>query len=417
VRRSKYFLDQPAPPLHPSAVPVEGCTTMPLPLLALALAAFAIGTSEFVIMGLLPDLSQDLHVSIPRAGLLVSGYAMGVVVGAPILAMVTATLPRRAALLGLIGCYAAGNLLCAVAPSYGLLMSARILTALCHGAFFGIGSIVAGELVAPAKRGQAIAIMFSGLTLANVLGVPAGTALGQLAGWRATFWCVVAIAVLATAAIAWAVPRMPRPRGIGVLREFRAVGKPQVVLAMLISVVSSASLFSVFTYIAPMLEGVTHLSPNAVSWLLLLFGVGITAGNLLGGRLADWRLMPSVAGVQVALMVTLSLLTLTVHAALPAALTLLLWGALSFAVAAPLQMRVVDSAPEAPNLVATLNQGAFNLGNATGAWFGALAIGAGVGYGSLPWLGAGLSGVALVLTALAIALEHGRGGMQARQTA
>jgi DHA1 family inner membrane transport protein len=381
---------------------------MPLPLLALALAAFAIGTSEFVIMGLLPDLSRDMHVSIPSAGLLVSGYAMGVVIGAPILAVGTARLPRRAALLGLIGCYALGNLLCAVAPSYRLLMAARILTALCHGAFFGIGSIVAGELVPPARRGQAIAVMFSGLTLANVLGVPAGTALGQVAGWRATFWCVVAIAVAATASIAWAVPRLPRPAEIGILREFHALGKPQVVLAMLISVVSSASLFSVFTYIAPMLEGVTHLSPNAVSWLLLLFGVGITAGNFLGGRLADWRLMPSVAGVQLALIATLGLLTMTVHTAVPVSLTLLLWGVLSFAVATPLQMRVLDAAPEAPNLVATLNQGAFNLGNASGAWFGGLAIGAGVGFATLPWLGAALSAAALGLTFLAMALERGR---------
>jgi len=382
---------------------------MPLPLLALALAAFAIGTSEFVIMGLLPDLSRDLHVSIPSAGLLVSGYAMGVVIGAPILAIATARLPRRAALLGLIGCYALGNLLCAVAPGYGLLMAARILTALCHGAFFGIGSIVAADLVPPSRRGQAIAIMFSGLTLANVLGVPAGTALGQAVGWRAAFWCVVGIAAAATAAIAWAVPRLPRPLAVGLLREFRAVGKPQVVLAMLISVVSSASLFSVFTYIAPMLEGVSLLSPHAVSWLLLLFGVGITAGNFLGGRLADWRLMPGVAGVQVALIATLALLTLSVHAAVPVACTLLLWGVLSFAVATPLQMRVVDAAPEAPNLVATLNQGAFNLGNAAGAWLGGLAIGAGVRYGALPWLGAALSGVALGLTGLAMALERGRG--------
>jgi len=378
---------------------------MPLPLYALALAAFAIGTSEFVIMGLLPDLSRDLGVSIPHAGLLVSGYAMGVVIGAPILAVATARLPRKTALLLLIGVYAAGNLLCAVAPGYALLMSARVLTALCHGAFFGIGSIVAAELVPANKRGQAIAIMFSGLTLANVLGVPAGTALGQEAGWRATFWVVVGIALAATAAIAWALPRLAKPETGNLLGEFAVLGKPQVALAMLISVLCSASLFSVFTYIAPMLESVTHLSPRAVSWLLLLFGVGITAGNLLGGRLADWRLMPGVAGVLVALIVTLATMTKTIHAALPVCITMLIWGVLTFAVATPLQMRVVDSAPEAPNLVATLNQGAFNLGNASGAWFGGLAIGAGLTYAELPWLGAALSAVALGLTALAMALE------------
>jgi DHA1 family inner membrane transport protein len=380
---------------------------MPLSLLALALAAFAIGTSEFVIMGLLPDLSADLHVTIPGAGLLVSGYAMGVVIGAPILAVATARLPRRAALLGLIAIYGVGNLLCAIAPSYALLMTARILTALCHGAFFGIGSVVAADLVPPAKRGQAIAIMFSGLTLANVLGVPAGTALGQAAGWRATFWCVVGITAAATLAIAWALPRLPKPRAVGLFGEFRVLRKPQVALAMLMSVLSSASLFSVFTYITPMLEDVAHVPPVTVSWLLLLFGIGITAGNLLGGRLADWRLMQSVAGMQMALIATLAVLTFTLHAEIPAALTLLVWGVLAFAVTTPLQMRVVDSAPEAPNLVATLNQGAFNLGNATGAWFGGLALGAGVTYQALPWLGAALSTAALGLTALAMALDRG----------
>ena len=375
---------------------------MSLPLLALALASFAIGTSEFVIMGLLPDLARDLQVSIPHAGLLVTGYAMGVVVGAPIIAVATARLPRRTALLALIGCYAGGNLLCAVSPSYGLLMAARVLTAFCHGAFFGIGSVVAAELVPPARRGQAMAILFSGLTVANVLGVPAGTVIGQAAGWRAAFWCIVVIAGLATAAIAWAVPRLPAPPPVGLWSEFRVLRRPQVVLAMLISVLSSASLFSVFTYIAPLLEGVTGLAPGAVSWLLLLFGLGLTAGNLLGGRLADWRLMPSVAGVQVAVIVVMVVFTLTIHAVVPVALTIVTWGLLAIAVAAPLQMRVVDSAPDAPNLVATLNQGAFNLGNAAGAWLGGLAIGAGMAYGSLPWVGAGLSAVALGVTVLSM---------------
>jgi DHA1 family inner membrane transport protein len=281
-----------------------------------------------------------------------------------------------------------------------------VLTALCHGAFFGVGSVVAGELVPPGRRGQAIALMFSGLTLANVLGVPAGTALGQVAGWRATFWVVVAIAAAATAAIAWALPRLERPATTNLLAEFSVLGKPQVVLAMLISVLCSASLFSVFTYIAPMLENVTHLSPRVVSWLLLLFGVGITGGNFLGGRLADRRLMPTIAGTLVALIATYSVLTLTVYGALPVAVTLVIWGALTFTVTTPLQMRVLDAAPEAPNLVATLNQGAFNLGNASGAWLGGLAIGAGVTYPALPWLGAALSASALGLTALSMSLAR-----------
>ena len=379
---------------------------MPLPLLALALAAFVIGTSEFIIVGLLPDLARDLHVTIPSAGLLVTGYALGVVIGAPILAMATARTPRKAALLALIGAYAIGNLLCAVAPSYALLMAARVLTALCHGAFFGIGSIVAAELVPPAKRGRAIAIMFSGLTLANVLGVPVGTALGQYAGWRAAFWCVVVIALAATIAMAWALPPMPRPRTDGLLAEFRVLRKPQVALAMLMSVLLSASLFSVFTYITPMLEDVTGIAPASVTWLLLLFGIGITAGNLLGGRLGDWQLMPGIAGVQAALAAVFAVFAWTLPMTFPATLTLLIWGMLTFAAAAPLQMRVIDTAPEAPNLVATLNQGAFNLGNAGGAWLGGAALGAGVGYQSLPWLGAVLSLAGLGLTSLSMTLDR-----------
>ena len=390
---------------------------MPLPLFALALAAFAIGTSEFVIMGLLPDLSHDLAVSIPAAGFLVSGYALGVVVGAPLLAIATARMPRRAALLCLIGAYTLGNLLCAIAPNYGFLLAARVLTALCHGAFFGIGSIVAAALVPSEKRGQAIALMFSGLTLANVLGVPGGTALGQVAGWRAAFWVVVAIGALATAAIAVLVPRLARPESGNLLREFAVLRKPQVILAMSLSVISSVSLFSVFTYITPMLESVTHLAPGAVTWLLLAFGVGITAGNLLGGRLADWNLTLTIAGAFIAVAVVLAVFTVTLHAPWAAAATMLVWGVMAFTVAAPLQMRVVDSAPDAPNLVATLNQGAFNLGNATGAWAGGVALGAGFSYGALPWFGAGFSLLALGLTGIGVALERRGGRTRARTRA
>ncbi len=379
---------------------------MPIPLLALAVAAFAIGTSEFLIVGLLPDVARDLRVTIPTAGLLVTGYALGVVLGAPILAIAAARATRKTALLALIVGYAAGNLLCAIAPNYALLMAARVATALCHGAFFGIGSIVAAELVPPAKRGQAIAIMFSGLTLANLLGVPAGTALGQQAGWRAAFWCVVLIALAAAAAIARALPRLPPPRPGRLLAEFAVLRRPQVILAMLMSVMLSASLFSVFTYITPMLERVTRLAPAAVTWLLLLFGMGTIVGNLLGGRLGDWRLLPAIAGAQAGLVAVLAAFTLTLPMAVPAALTLLVWGMLTYVNAAPLQMRVVDTAPDAPNLVATLNQGAFNLGNAGGAWLGGVAVAAGAGYRALPWLGAGLSLLGLAMTALSAILDR-----------
>jgi DHA1 family inner membrane transport protein len=222
---------------------------MPLPLLALAIAAFGIGTTEFVIMGLLPNVARDLGVSIPAASMLVSGYALGVTIGAPILAIVTAKMPRKKALMSLIGVFIVGNLLCAIAPGYWVLMAARIVTAFCHGAFFGIGSVVAADLVAPNRRAQAIALMFTGLTLANVLGVPLGTALGQAAGWRATFWVVTLIGLLAAGALAVCLPKQIEMRESSILREFNVLKNPQVLMVLGISVLASASLFSVFTYI------------------------------------------------------------------------------------------------------------------------------------------------------------------------
>src|SRR3984893_1982149 len=331
-------------------------TSSGLPLLALAMASFGIGTTEFVIMGLLPDVAHDLAVTIPQAGLLVSGYALGVAFGPPILAVATARLERRRALLLLIAIFIVGNVLCALAPSYALLMGARIVTAFCHGAVFGLGAVVAAKVVPPQKRAQAIALMFTGLTLANVLGVPFGTALGQAAGWRATFWAVVAIGIVAALALyAW-LPRGITSRGAGLMQEARTLGRTQVLLAMLISVLASASLFSVFTYITPILENVTRESPQHVTWVLLLFGVGLTFGNIVGGRLGDWRLMPSVIAIFILLIVVLGVLTMTSHIAWLAATTIFVWGILAFALVSPLQMQVVNEASGAPNLASTLNQ-------------------------------------------------------------
>jgi MFS transporter, DHA1 family, inner membrane transport protein len=238
---------------------------MPLPLLALAVAAFGIGTTEFVIMGLLPDVARDLSVSIPAAGMLVSAYALGVTIGAPIVAIAVANMPRKKALMSLIGVFIVGNLLCAIAPGYAVLMAARIVTAFCHGAFFGIGSVVAAGLVAPNRRAQAIALMFTGLTLANVLGVPLGTALGQAVGWRATFWAVTGIGVLAAGALAVCLPAKIEMQKASLVREFSVLKNPQVLMVLGISVLASASLFSTFTYITPILEDVTGFTPHAAS--------------------------------------------------------------------------------------------------------------------------------------------------------
>ncbi|ADH88216.1 major facilitator superfamily MFS_1 [Ancylobacter novellus DSM 506] len=384
---------------------------MQLPLLALAMASFGIGTTEFVIMGLLPEVAADLSVTIPAAGLLVTGYALGVVVGAPIVAIITNALPRKATLIGLASVFVVGNFLCAVAPDYWFLMAARVVTAFCHGAFFGIGAVVAASLVPPNQRASAIALMFAGLTLANVLGVPLGTALGQALGWRSTFWAVVIIGIAAVSAIAIWVPRdIPHSAG-NIIREFAVLKRPQVLLTMMMSVLASASLFSVFTYIAPLLRDVTGLAPHTVTYVLLLFGVGITIGNLLGGRLADWRLMPSLMAIFVGLAAVLVVFVFVSPFAALTVATVFVWGILVFAVVAPIQMRVVDAAIGAPNLASTLNQGAFNLGNASGAWIGGAAITFGVGYAELPWVGAVLAVGALGLCVLSQALERRSGGL------
>lgn len=372
---------------------------MPLALLALAVAAFGIGTTEFVIMGLLPEVANDLNVSIPDAGLLITGYALGVVFGAPILAIATANMPRKATLLGMTLMFILGNVLCALAPTYATLMAARVITALCHGAFFGIGSVVAAGLVAPNKRAQAIALMFTGLTLANVLGVPLGTALGQYAGWRSTFWAVAVIGVIAVIAqMVWLPKEIPMEKG-NLVAEFRVLGKPNVLLALAMSVLASTSLFSVFTYIAPILRDVTGVTPHGVTFMLLLFGLGLTGGSMLGGRLADSRLLPALLGMSIAVVLIVALFSQTSHSVIPAAITLLLWGVVAFALCPILQLLIIDQASDAPNLGSTLNQSAFNLGNAAGAWIGGLVVASGADLADLPWTGAAV-GVLTVLTAL-----------------
>lgn len=380
---------------------------MPLPILALAIASFCIGTTEFVIMGLLPEVAADLGVSIPSAGLLVTGYALGVVFGAPIVAVATARLRRKPVLIGLTTMFVVGNLFCAIAPGYWTLMAARVFTALGHGAFFGIGSVVAASLVPRNKRASAMALMFAGLTLSNILGVPAGTALGEAFGWRATFLAVVGIGLISVAAIAWLVPSdVTEPSSGGLLGEVRVLGKLQVWLAMLISATASASLFAVFTYIKPYLTDVSGLSTSAVTWVLLLFGGGMTIGNIIGGRLADWKLMPTVIGTL--LMLALLLLGFAHFGtiAVVAIAIVFLWGLLVFVVVPPLQIRVVEAASEAPNLAATLNQGAFNVGNASGAWIGGIALSWGVSYANLPFVGAGLALLAVAVAVLSQALDR-----------
>ncbi|HTJ93591.1 MAG TPA: MFS transporter [Pararobbsia sp.] len=381
---------------------------MPLPLIALALSAFAIGTTEFVIMGMLPDVARDLGVSIPSAGLLVSGYALGVAIGAPLLAVLTSKLSRKTALQLLMIVFIVGNVLCALAPSYGLLMAARVVTSFAHGSFFGIGAVVAASLVPADKRASAIALMFTGLTLANVIGVPAGTAIGQIWSWRATFWAVSVIGVASLAGIAALLPNHHDAAPAGLRHEIRVLRDPRVLLALAMTVLGFGGVFVVFTYIAPILEQVSGLSPRGVTLVLVLFGAGLTVGNTLGGKLADRALMPSLMGILVALAVIMGLFTRTSHETIPAIITVFVWGIAAFATVPPLQMRVVETARQAPNLASTLNIGAFNIGNAGGAWLGGAVLQHGHALDTLPWAAAAVAVVALIVTWLATRLDAER---------
>lgn len=382
---------------------------MRIPLLALAIAAFGIGTSEFIIMGLLPNLASSFDVSIPKAGMLVSAYALSVTIGSPLMAIAVSRLERKSALLLLMGLFTVGNTACALAPTYGSLFAARVLTALCHGAFFGTGSVVAANLVPRNQRAQAIALMFSGLTLANVLGVPAGTALGQAFGWRASFWAIVPIGLIAMSVLYWLVPRQPA-RESKLLHEFRVLRKPRVLLVLAMSTLASASLFCVFTYITPTLESVTGVSPHAVTVILFIFGIGITAGNFAGGRLSDWRQMTAIIVTLSLLLGVLFVLVQAERFAVPAVMTILLWGFVHFSSGIPLQTRIVDLAHSAPNLASTLNQGAFNLGNAIGASLGGFLLASGFGYRDLPWASAAVTVCALLLAVWSAKLDRNEVG-------
>ncbi|MEV0443644.1 MFS transporter [Streptomyces spectabilis] len=379
---------------------------MPLALLALAIGAFGIGTTEFVIMGLLPEVAGDFDVSIPTAGFLVTGYALGVVLGAPLMTALGTRISRKRMLMLLMGLFIAGNLLSAVAPAFGVMVAGRVVASLAHGAFFGIGSVVAAELVAPEKKAGAIATMFSGLTVANVVGVPLGTFVGQAIGWRFTFVIVAALGVVGLVGVAKLVPDLPKPEGVSLRHEISAFRNVQVLLAMAMTVLGFGGVFAAITYITPMMTEVAGYSESSVTWLLVLFGLGMVAGNLIGGRFADRALMPMLYVSLGALALVLAVFTLTAHNKIASAVTIVLIGALGFATVPPLQKRVLDQASGAPTLASAVNIGAFNLGNALAAWFGGIVISAGFGYTAPNWVGAVLAASALVLAFLSAALER-----------
>ncbi|NKM72445.1 MFS transporter [Rhizobium laguerreae] len=384
---------------------------MPLALVVLALSSFAIGTTEFVIMGLLPEVAADLSVSIPQAGWLVTGYALAVAIGAPVMAVSTAKLKRRTALIALMAFFIAGNLLCALASDYWVLMIARVVTALCHGAFFGIGSVVAAGLVAEDRKARAVALMFTGLTLANVLGVPIGTAIGQAYGWRATFGVVTVIGIVTILGLIAILPRDKQQENGSILREIAALRNGGLWLALSTTVFFAASMFALFTYIAPLLRDVTGVSPEGVTWTLFLIGIGLTIGNLVGGKLADWRLGATLAGVFAAIAITSIAFSYTSRFFIPAEITLFLWAMASFAAVPALQVGVVGFGKDAPNLVSTINIGAFNTGNALGAWVGGLVIDAGFDLTRVPLAAALMALIGLGVTALTYLSARGRAAL------
>ncbi|TPI57893.1 MFS transporter [Mesorhizobium sp. B3-1-3] len=385
---------------------------MPLALYALTAGAFGIGVTEFVIMGLLLDVSADLGVSISAAGLLISGYALGVVVGAPLLGALTGRLPRKTLLLALMVVFTVGNLACALAPDYWTLMAARVLTAFAHASFFGVGSVVATSLVAPNRKASAIALMFTGLTVANILGVPFGTWLGQAYGWRSTFLAVTLVGVVAFAVIALLVPRdEPAAADEAESAEgtLAVLGRRPVLLGLLTTVLSWVGVFAAFTYLAPILTRVSGFSEASVSPILLVFGGGLVAGNLLGGRLTDRHLVPTVIGTLVALSAVLFVMTAAIHQPIMAIVAVGLLGAAAFATVAPLQMWVLEKAEGAgQGLASSFNIAAFNLGNAIGAWLGGFVIDHGPGLGAVPLVAGLVPLAALGVVLVALRLERGR---------
>ena len=377
-----------------------------LAVLALAMGGFAIGTGEFVTMGLLPQIASGVSATIPAAGHLISAYAVGVVVGAPVIAFLGARLPRRGLLLVLMTWFTLGNAASALAGSYGLLVAARFFAGLPHGAYFGVASLVAASLATPERRGRAVSLVMLGLAVANIVGVPAATYLGQHLGWRSAYVAVATLAVLTVALIMAFVPSFPGdPEATG-RREMTAFARPQVWLTLLVGAVGFGGMFAVYSYIAPTITDVGGLSESAVPWFLLVFGIGMTAGTFLGGRLADWSVFRSLLGSSVAMGLTLLLFAATAQIGLLSVLVLFVISVVSSVLVVNLQLRLMEVAGDAQTLGAAMNHASLNMANALGAWLGGLVIAAGYGYKAPAVVGALLSLAGLLVLILSAALQR-----------
>ncbi|WP_411143185.1 MFS transporter [Streptomyces sp. x-80] len=379
---------------------------MPLALLALAIGAFGIGTTEFAVMGLLPDMAAGFGVSIPLAGYATTVYALGVVIGAPLMTALGTRLTRKQMLMLLMGLFIVGNVLTAVAPVFGIVLLGRIVSSFTHGAFFGIGALVAADVVAPEKRAAAISLMFSGLTLANVVGVPVGTMLGQRFDWRVTFFAIAALGVIGLLGVVKLVPAQRAKAAASIGRELAVFRNPQVGLAMLMTVLGFGGVFAAVTYLASMMTEVTGFAPSSVIWLTAVFGLGMVVGNLISGRFTDRAMMPMLYVSLTGLALALAAFTFTAHNKVAATITIALIGAFGFATVPPLQKRVMDQAAAAPTLASAGNIAAFNFGNALAAWLGGLVISAGLGFTAPNWVGALMTVAALGVALIASALER-----------
>jgi MFS transporter, DHA1 family, inner membrane transport protein len=376
-------------------------------LFTLFLATFAIGTTEFAVVGLLPDIAASLDVSISRAGLLVSGYAIGVAVGGPVIVALTSSQPRKRTLLQLCAIFVVGHALAALAPDYSWLMSARVFAAVSHASFLGIAAIVAAGSVPPERSARAVSFVWLGFSAASLIGVPSATAIGHAFGWRAAFWMLAVVGVVAGVALQLWMPASSRREVSSFRQEVVALRRPQVLLAMAMSLLVCASTFAVFTYVAPLLLEDTGISAGALPLMLLLFGVGGAAGMVIGGRLGDWKPLESVAALSLAYAVFYLVLMAVIGSVALMGAAMIFWGFLFLAPCVPLQMRVVRKAIDGPNLASTLNQSAFNVGNALGPTLGAAALALGFDYRALPWIGSVLALLCAAAALFSRALENG----------
>ena len=366
-------------------------------LIALAIGAFAIGTTEFTPMGLLPVIASGIDVSIPTAGMLITAYALGVMIGAPIMTLALSRFPTKKALMLLMGIFVVGNLLSVIAPGYWTLLISRLITSLNHGAFFGLGSVLAASLVAKDKQASAVATMFLGLTIANIGGVPAATWIGQQIGWRMAFAITAVLGVVAIAALAITLPKGKAGQMPNVRAELKVLTRPAVLMALATTVMGAGAMFTLYTYVAPVLATLTGASSAFITLGLVLIGVGFTLGNAIGGRMADWSLEGSTKIFLALLAAVMLILPLALTHHVGAAIGLLVWGIVTFAIVPPVQIRVMQAAHDAPGLAASVNVGAFNLGNALGAAVGGAVISAGLGYAAVPVAGAALAAAGLLL--------------------